>query len=399
MIGRLQLFWYASKRRGLVVLGSGLTAVGVIGDLVSDGLGLGSLAFVVLPVVLAGVDWGTIKKDGKNLVVVTTTFDPSTQLAALDDGWTPAQPGSSIFLTSQQVDEHLRNHPIPIRADPRPFRLPDFARPYAARIISETVRSRARVFNGRKVRLASDLTITDVETGAPCIVERTTYFDSLVTNEFFFRQVRDRHGSVLFDGRALAMSNGLLRPLDDDRLSNHIGVSTVAVTNDRRVVLLTQGVRAAIQPGRVVASGSGSLDWRDTKRSASTLQDLVAAGADRELREECGIKRAIATTTNVIGFYRDVQRGGKPEFICFSQIDARFSELAASRKERFYVAALSDSLVRITRSDDFAADLRRILDDHDIVMTDGLRYHLTVLANLVDTEDTTVLGMIGLDPD
>jgi hypothetical protein len=275
------------------------------------------------------------------------------------------------------------------------FRLPDSVRPFSAKLIGESVRSRAHVFNGPKVRLSSPMRPSDLDSGKHCVVQRTTYFDSLSTNGSFFRQIRNQSGVVVFDGQKLAISNGLLCNFDDWKLSNHIGVSTIAVTSDHRVVLQMQGVRSAEQPGKIVASGSGSLDWKDVTTSTTSLQELVAKGADRELREECGIAKGATSKTSVVGFYRDLQRGGKPEFLCVSSISLRFSELKRSRRERIYVGALSDSLIRTTQHVDLAEDLSRIVQDHQIVISDALRYHIKLLSELVIERDPEVLKTIG----
>jgi hypothetical protein len=54
----------------------------------------------------------------------------------------------------------------------------------------------------------------------------------------------------------------------------------------------------------------------------------VVRAAERELKEETTMdaislrQKGIKVQTTVIGFYRDLVRGGKPEFCCVTEIDA-----------------------------------------------------------------------------
>lgn len=54
----------------------------------------------------------------------------------------------------------------------------------------------------------------------------------------------------------------------------------------------------------------------------------MKAAAERELREETNLPAGQIGHTEVIGFYRDLGRGGKPEFCCLTRLNASSFEIA-----------------------------------------------------------------------
>ena len=190
-----------------------------------------------------------------------------------------------------------------------------------------------RLFNETKIALASPLDPTT----ELVYLGKTTYFTSLVTNEacthlikserFIFRDLRH-----LFP---LSTEDTLLS-LEESRLSNHIGISVLIHTQDRRVVLWRQAESVMQNRGQLVASGSGSLDWSDGERSQWTdLLSIVKYGMAREFCEESQLEKSEKPLTIqeltkkilVIGYFRWIKRGGKPEFIGIGEIPRPLSDL------------------------------------------------------------------------
>ena len=220
--------------------------------------------------------------------------------------------------------------------------------------------SRGLVFDADKLRLATDLLLTDGQLPKSVEVQKTRYFSGLATNDVSYLEVNSRPVSDLFcplklvyDGFSLFLNQvGALRtlaPLVGSRCSNHLGVSTMAITRDG-VVLITGQSSRNIQSRRLLApSGSGSVDWRDLERSDDLLA-VIRRAAERELTEECGFKAGrYPMRTSVIGFARLVHRGGKPEFFCLTVIDENAGdlELAHSHDEKLFTAFNpSDQLYR-----------------------------------------------------
>ncbi|MCG9893940.1 MAG: hypothetical protein MH204_00510, partial [Fimbriimonadaceae bacterium] len=120
-------------------------------------------------------------------------------------------------------------------------------------------------------------------------------------------------------------------------LSDHVGVSTIAMTSDHQIVLWVQSRHAQESPGLLAPTGSGSLDWKDTVGKGN-LEELLVSGMNRELSEEShrfGTKQINVKhiESKIIGFYRRLSRGGKPDFLGISRLPVCSSELAPNFTE------------------------------------------------------------------
>ena len=74
-------------------------------------------------------------------------------------------------------------------------------------------------------------------------------------------------------------------------------------------------------------SGSGSMDYADYMPDMD-FRNIIIKAAEREFIEEANIKKletkmniTVTLNTEVISFYRDMERGGKPEFCCVTYIN------------------------------------------------------------------------------
>ena len=97
---------------------------------------------------------------------------------------------------------------------------------------------------------------------------------------------------------------------------------------------------------RLAPSGSGSVEYSDYKKlvagtDAPTLQELVIRAAERELREECALPAGTVIHTQVIGYTRLLERGGKPDFFCVSQIDITEDEVMRNFEDRQRVSEVA----------------------------------------------------------
>lgn len=295
-------------------------------------------------------------------------YDPDLKLKRLClDG--------DVYGVSSEVDTALRSATqtdLMVEVG-EPYQLPRSVHQYRVLLLKANTNASEVLFNGKKVRLESDLL------GKPLPMQvrlsRTSFFASRCTNNSVLKTIEDTRSKTstpVFDGwKSLVESSGHIRSLESNDMSNEIGVSTLAFTSDGDLLLIKQGPQNHRNSGNLVPSGSGSLDWKDVIRAgpSPTLIDVVLHGSERELREECGVPDHVAVQSHILGFFRDSIRGGKPEFLSISKIECTVRELLdvhsteggyTSHREDLHFGGLS------TTVDDATAlrKLRTFLLDH-----------------------------------
>lgn len=174
---------------------------------------------------------------------------------------------------------------------------------------------------------------------------RGDYFSSLLTNEVGLSRFSSDvpHHEVIYplegegaESMYIAQTRRLL-PLGSYPFGNHMGANTLAVTRDGFLQLWRQSGRSQFSSGRIAPTGSGSCDWSDVTFPA-TIKEIAVSAMHRELCEESakymGKKaREIAKATMVIGYYRDICRGGKPGFLGLTRLNVERSFLRPDGKE------------------------------------------------------------------
>jgi 8-oxo-dGTP pyrophosphatase MutT (NUDIX family) len=108
--------------------------------------------------------------------------------------------------------------------------------------------------------------------------------------------------------------------LAESDLADCVGISTVAFTSDKELVLTSQTDRNIASGDLLAPSGSGSLDRHDLGAHNDILQRVVRHAMERELREETGIRPDDIRSTEIIGFARWLDRGAKPEFFGITKL-------------------------------------------------------------------------------
>jgi hypothetical protein len=113
----------------------------------------------------------------------------------------------------------------------------------------------------------------------------------------------------------------------------------VALTKDGYLVLTRQTSYNSVNANLLLSTGSGSLDLRDVDACRSKnsiergqdlkldLNDVICAGMVREMEEESGISKSNCTDTQIVGYSRWLDRGGKPEFYGFTVLDLDYEEV------------------------------------------------------------------------
>lgn len=166
----------------------------------------------------------------------------------------------------------------------------------------------------------------------PVMVRKSFYYDALLTAEAFrsriFRNNIKGEKEVYTDlttyfpvREEIIDGQDSVRFVPDfyKRVSGHIGITTLLVTENNRVVMLHQGTTKAVGSLTVTFGGSGSMNFSDMEEAGTPadLRRAVEYAMARETCEETGMKKyfdEVRRNTIVTGFFRWVDRCGKPEF-------------------------------------------------------------------------------------
>ncbi|MBR1889572.1 MAG: hypothetical protein IJ816_02975 [Alloprevotella sp.] len=188
---------------------------------------------------------------------------------------------------------------------------------------------RASFYNEDKLCLTSEID-TDALTGGTVWVRRGNYYNSYVTNEIFCKRLlhNDRSMAILPPHNPLVFPLPLLSPLAP--FGNHIGASTMALTTDGYLIILFHNNRAIVQPNAYQPTCSGSADYSDwkrlKKRGQTGLADFVREVVLRELKEETTFEADMIQKIELLGMFRDLVRGGKPDFCTLTYLNLSFRE-------------------------------------------------------------------------
>lgn len=403
--GRLHLYRFLFGRRWAYFAGSAGLLIGVITMLASPPatvLGIG------VAVTATGLAAATFMRDSREVrarsralhqVEVGTAalrrLRPSDRYAHYDS----VDLRDERCLVSTEVNDYLFNNETQLEVLSESFKLSGPEAEHAPFVLSESFRSGAVLFDSEKVRLVTDLVPESFLAGQPVRVQRTSYFASLCTNEIARYEIRSTAGrQPLLVGAALVSENGVLDDLESSRCSNHIGISTLAFTEDGRMVVTTQARGSAQSPGRLTASGSGSADWADLDPAQQSLQTFLSRSMSRELAEECGlVGEPFAIRTRVIGYARVLNRGGKPEFFGLSYIDRPFSSLRVTRRELPFIADIAPARIDRSSVDALHDALGRYCSQHEHTFSLSLQLNIRFLEERIANDPDGFLGFIGGD--
>jgi hypothetical protein len=312
------------------------SAVGVVLSVVALVLGVVTLVRDV-----RGFRRRWARHDFARVVAPFPTSELPPPAAYPEDASYLAVPNRGVGLVSDDIDRALTEGDMRFTVAEQPYRLPQRLRATAPYVLPRSTRHQV-VFNGLVVGMRGDPLPPETVSVGALTLHRASFFDALCSNEICRYLITDRETGAEFDPRRelLADAGGRLRTLAESELSELVGVSTIAVTSDGVLVLVRQSSRNIASEDLLAPSGSGSLEPRDLD-GATSLQDAMRRGMERELREESGIPAEHIVATRVVGFARWMERGAKPEFFGLTTLSVAASELRLGKvtgDERLYSA-------------------------------------------------------------
>lgn len=170
-------------------------------------------------------------------------------------------------------------------------------------------------FNESKLCMAGELFENALPDGTfQLSICRGSYYNSFLTNNIYCVCLNES-GFILEAPRNVR--NYGIRLLSESEFSDHIGVSTIIVSSDGYVFLMRHNNKTVVSNNQLLPSASGSADFSDL-RDDPDFKSVIIRAVERELREETGLKGSVIDHTEITGFYRCLERGGKPEFCCIT---------------------------------------------------------------------------------
>ena len=211
--------------------------------------------------------------------------------------------------------------------------------------------------NEKKFRISSLL-----KKGCTSIqLSKVGYFDALVTNEAYrsilyqrpFGSNLTHNVNVVSDLRKYypydqVESELHLKELDSKIAAGHVGISTLVISKDNYPIFFEQAKWNDQMAGTLVVSGSGSVNFSDIKKSQSdSLLDIIKYSMAREFCEEGSQQleyiKNLAKNTIIIGYFRWIDRCGKPEFLGLTKSDKTKEEITADYEEVLPISTTSSN--------------------------------------------------------
>lgn len=150
-----------------------------------------------------------------------------------------------------------------------------------------------------------------------------SYYNSYLTNNIYNKTIKEK-GFILES--PLNIRNYKIQSLFDSIMGDHIGVSTLAISKDGFIIIMRHNNKTNINANKLQPTGSGSVDFKDIKKGPNFI-NIIKYAAIRELIEETNIPKSLINETIITGFYRDLNRAGKPEFCCITFLNEDFMDI------------------------------------------------------------------------
>ncbi len=301
-------------------------------------------------------------------------------------------------LSSDRVDDALMlRGDMPWQENELPMSF-IYSRHQLRYIAIRVLNKRQHTTNG-KLLAFQDSAAALADPARPVTVRKARYFDSLLTMEAFrsriFRGNLQHETEVYTDlttyfpvNREKTDGKDFLRFQPDftTRTSQHIGITSLLLTENNRVALLYQGSTNAIGANMVCLGGSGSMSYDDMQRAGmpGDFRDLLVYSMAREVCEETGMKKwldEVRANTMVTGFFRWIDRSGKPEFIGLTRAGkVPFSEKRSIDGDE--TVRFEEVPVTVNKPEDFRDVLEYLRANHIHTALSSLMalYRMTVIA-------------------
>lgn len=263
-------------------------------------------------------------------------------------GFVPIEiPGNKadLIYASPKINTYLRTHPLTIKLSLAKINHinkyiqthREILLQYLNHYFFSSLHDNRKFTNDRKLCLSRDLSLNS--NSATCHIGG--YYDSFVTNQVSGTTlvIKDKvHTTIttehIFPSHEGPDGNRYLHDISSSQMNDHLGCSTLAFTSDNYLLIWVQGSINQFSRDLIIPTGSGSANISDIVNH--DLQRTIIKTMERELAEEtlCSIPKEQSTRkTMILGFYRWVTRGGKPEFTGLTKLSGTADQYSPDPKE------------------------------------------------------------------
>jgi len=222
-----------------------------------------------------------------------------------------------------------------------------------------------------------------------------SYYDTYLTNIIAGKQLLLNNKIIADATNMFPIQTGegvsFFKSISESNLNNEIGVSTLGITLDNYLILRTQLNSAQSSSNLLIPTGSGSCDWADIQGEDFT--STITTAMQRELWEE-NIDTHVCSnssvgTTKLLGYFRWVEKGCKPEFVGITKLNVNLEDLAKTTLE---VGRVSSYTIHTL------AELRTTLEMllvKDLVST-PLYMNILILLNYLKNNETELSNFLNI---
>ena len=183
---------------------------------------------------------------------------------------------------------------------------------------------------GSQARLVTDITPGRIIHAKDIIIQESDYFSGLCSNELVLKKIWSKNfKEPIFSGFNLLAGRDLIVNLEDSFCANLIGVNTLLLTADGKVISEIQGANYADNYSQIIPSISTSMEYPKTSKTSLqrlTLQSALINNVNQNLMRKYNLQLN-EISSFLIGYARLLNRGGKPEFFLISMTTKNFAEL------------------------------------------------------------------------
>lgn len=286
------------------------------------------------------------------------------------------------MIRSRKLNEYLWDNVLKLQPDVNKkekvqgfiLKNRDIVTPFFQYKYYNSKRNQQYFFNEDKLCMASDI----YEGKEVIRCHKSNYYNSFLTNEIcMYALQRIEDATIIYDASNffpceynVKERKYYLQHIEKSVMNNHIGVSTLAITEDNYLILRKQSGKTQQNRNKYVPTGSGSCDWLDIR--GDNFTDTIIYAMKRELWEENGGKKISSTIENIgetkiLGFFRWLQRGGKPEFVGITKLKCTLDAMEVDTDEFIDITSKVDmDTFRLDDIDDIPEIISNIKEYGDI---------------------------------